>query len=752
MIALALTATAWAASIRVTALVDADLTTIRGTMEVTDCACTLVDPLPLLPAPADDPTRVRTFPGPDEIGALTWEEVLGVPGRVRFEAHLPVRYGDVGRLPRRGLWANGGWYPMAVDAEGRPVTAQWSVEVGLPADVVGVLNGEVGTHDVRWNGNSDRAALAVIAGGRVTEVRAGGGKLRFVEAGHVERRLHGRVAALADDGGWPLRSAPDLTVVEDLDLLHIASAAPGMVYLSDRAFRLSPGLVRYHGAPVRRAMVEASVPRGVGWERSFVGGALTRDLPLPDMRETLGFMAWNPLVDALLYDGTLPFYDAIFDEPFDAHPGLFDVAYPRCPTPAAARQLDDLHGKGSAIALSRALLEGLSLERAAARLDIPADIVAAWLGAYPSEQDYRVSVHDGLVELERQASAADPAEVVMVTVDGVPAPSWIAGPGPARLQIPVAGPVKNVRVDPDGHTRQTDLANDRWPTRWTATFSGHLSNLSPTQKTFDLVGDFAFRRQNDTRNLFLVVVDHHPQDLVGGALGYVRFFGPPLDRRLRPHRVTTRGGASLLDPDFGSTHAGEVALDASVAYAWDTRDGDVPLRGHRYSAAVGVGMIPGETDRWASALAGMVQLVPIDARQVLALRLEGGWASGDVAHRLLPLGGGDAVHGVPVDAVLGSERVVGNVEYRVALFRNASIPLPMLWLTELQVAPGLEAGAAWRGEEVFTAVSATFGVHTVTDAFGARPVLAGATVALPLWTTGFSSDTLQFYVDFAQSF
>ncbi|MDP2310288.1 MAG: hypothetical protein Q8P18_30005 [Pseudomonadota bacterium] len=756
MIVLALLASgaAWAspASVRVAAIVDADLTTIRGTLDLTGCACTLIDPLPLLPAPADDRMRVRTFPGRDEVGAVTWEPVPGEPGRVRFEARLPVRYGTVGRLPGRGLWADGGWYPLPVDAAGHPVTARWDVELGLPADVVGVLNGEVGIREVRWRGYADRASIAVIAHGRVTEVPAGNGTLRFVEGGRVAKRLHGRVAALAAGVGWPLRSPPDLTIVEDLDLVHLASAAPGMVYLSARAFRLSPGLGRYHGPPIRRAMVEASVPRGVGWERSFVGGALTRGIPVPDMRKTLGFIAWNPLVDALLYDGTLPYYDAIFDEPFNANPGLFESAHPRFPAPAAARQLDDLRGEGTAITLSRLLLEGLPLEMAAAELEIPADVVAGWLGLYPTDQNYAVSVVDGRMEVVRTAPADAAAEVVVVTLDGVPAAPWVAGPGPDTLVVEGPGPVKRVRVDPHGHTRQADLVDDRWPSRWTTTFSGHLTNLSPTQKTFDLAGDFAFRRENDTHNLFLVAGEHHAQDLVGGALGYVRFFGPLLDRRLRPHRVTTLLGGSLLDPDFAATYPGTIALDASVAYAWDTRNGDVPLRGHRYSTALRVGMIPGDTEIWASALAGAVQLLPIDARQVVALRLGGGWASGDVPNRLLPLGGGDAVHGVPVGAVLGNERIVANVEYRAALFRNASIPLPLLWLTELQVSPGLEAGAAWRGEAVYAAVSATFGVHTVTDAFGARPVLAGVTLAQPLWTTGFLADRLQFYVDFAQSF
>ncbi len=750
-------ASAWAASIRVDATVDADLTTVRGTLSYAGCACTLVDPLALLSVPDDDRTRVRTFPNRDDTGSVTWAPVPGTTDQVTFEARLPTRYGDVGALPRRGLRANGGWHPLVVDEVGNPVTAQWRVEVALPEPVVGVLNGEVGTGVLLWQGYSDRAALAVVPRGRVTTIPAGGGRIRFVEAGHVEKRVHARIAALANDGGWPLRGAPDLTIVEDLDLLHLATAAPGMVYLSDRAFRVSPGLGPYHGAPVRRAMVEASVPRGVGWERSFIGGALTRGLPVPDMRKTLGAFAWNPLVDALLYDGTLPYYDAIFDEPFDRNPSLFELAHPRFPAPAAARQLDDLLGEGSAVTLSKLLLEGRSLENACRTLGVPEPLVAGWGAPYPDDQDYTVKVQDGVVEVERSAEAGAPAEVVLVTLDGVPAAPWIAGPGPATHTIDTPDVPRNVRVDPDGHTRQRDLSADRWPTRWTGTFAGHLSNLSPTQKGFDLQGDAAFRRQNDTHNLLLVSGAHHPQDIIGGSLGYARYFGPLLDRRERAHRLGMSVGAALLDAGFQATDSGAVALDTTLAYAWETRVGDIPLSGHRYSANLGLGIVPDGGDIWASATVGAVQLVPIDPRQVLALRVGGGWASGAVPHRLLPLGGGDAVRGVPVDAVLANERVVANLEYRATLFRNASVPLPFLWLSELQISPGIEGGAAWRGPltseaQTFGAVSATLGLHTVTDAFGVRPVFAGMTMAVPVWTEGFEGRVVQFYLEFSRGF
>lgn len=233
-----------------------------------------------------------------------------------------------------------------------------------------------------------------------------------------------------------------------------------------------------------------------------------------------------------------------------------------------------------------------------------------------------------------------------------------------------------------------------------------------------------------------------------------------MDRRTRPHEVTTGVGVSLLDPGFGatvlagspSTAPGTVGVDASVDYTWDSRTGDAPLRGHRYSVGVSGGIVPGYSIDWANIQVGAVQLVPIDPRQVLAIRGSAGWAIGGFANRLLPLGGADAVRGAPLDAVLANERLVGNLEYRLAVLRNASIPLPLLWVTGLEIAPGVEAGVAWTGQELYSAVSGTLGVHTVTDAFGIRPVSAGVTAAVPVWTGGFHAEEVQFYIDFSQSF
>ncbi|MES2640082.1 MAG: hypothetical protein V4850_11385 [Myxococcota bacterium] len=758
---------ALALQIEVRAEVSPDLRTIRGTLRV-DEPVVFVDPLAALPAPPDDRTLFRTFPGAADPGAMTWAEDPAVPGTWRFETRLPVRYGDLGVLPGDGAWANGGWYPQPVGEHGEARVATWTVDVTLPEGVVGVLNGAVGETALAWRGTSDRAALAVIVGARVTELPVRAGVVRFVERNGKERAVAKLLTQVVDDA-WPLATPPDLTVVEDLDLLRLARAAPGTVFLSDRTFRLSPGFLRpYHVGAVRREVAaaalqaqSASAAEGAptdfadGWMRDFGAAALSAELPSPSVRKLLGWFSWNPVIDALLYDGTLPYFADVFDEPFGGPPGVLDVLGGRIPGRAAAVQLDDLRGKGTAAALTRRLLAGDTLLDATAALDVPPALVDAWRAPYPDTQDYVVRVDVTGARVERHAPDDAPPEVVVVQVDGERQPAWLTGTGPDALPL-VSGKEPRptaVRVDPDGHVRESDLANDRWPVKWTLVVNGGIYNINPSQHSFDLAADLLFRRRNDSRNLYLLSFDHDAQDLLSVSAGWVRWLGPLVDRRTRTHRLSFFAGPSLLDPAFRPTDRGAVALGAAAGYAWDTRtDEYFALSGHRLALSVGGGLVPQSDDRWASASVLGVKLLSPHPRHVFAVKAKVGIATGAVEHRLLPLGGGGDVRAIPEAAIVGNQRVNGSFEYRWAPLRNASIPLPLLWLSELHLSPGVDAGVVWRDGERHAAVGAALGAHVITELLGAKGSLAGVTVAAPLWTDGVDTDGLQLYIDFSHAF
>lgn len=718
-------ALASALTVRLEATVAGDR--VLGTL-VTDEPVTLIDPLRELPEPADDRALLRAFPGRPDRGELRWTGT----GPYAFETRLPRRYGDVGWTPAWGARANGGWYPTPVDDRGRPRVARWEVKVRGEGMVV-VVNGVVGDA-VSWTGVADRVAIAALAG-RVSLVDRGGsatwaGPARYAIQDRLEAALGGEVTRV--------------TVVPGPDFERLARPAPGMVYLSHRALRLTGPLWRYHAAAVREAVYAAGSPLPEGWERSFAAAVEAREHPAPDPRKLLGWASWNPVVDALLHDGTLPYYGELFAESWGLPPTLWEELDPRPPAGAIVGQLERAAGAGAAAGIVAGLEGGAPLETAAAGL--PEGWVRSWSEAPVAGVDYRVDAVPGGVVVVREAAEGAPVEPVEVTVDGEAQPPRWFGPGPDVEAYPRG----STRVDPAGRLLQVDRSNDAWPPRWTVVLSGGLYELSVTELSFVLEAVAILRRKNDNQNVYVLGAEHNAQDLAGISVGWLRYLGPAIDRQSRAHRMYVDLGGSWLDPAFRPTEAGQVAVDGSLSWSWDTREGDLALHGHRLGVGVGGGAVPGSPETWGLAWASGVGLVPLHPRHVLVARAKAGWASGDVEHRLLTLGGATDVRAFAVDAAVGNGKVLGGVEYRWAPLRGLSVPGPLLWGSELQLSPGLDAGRVWREGVPTDAVGATLGIHTVVDLLGARPVFSGVTLAWPV--LGETDAGTQVYVQFDRAF
>lgn len=750
----------------------------------------LIDALAMLPFPTDDRISVRTWVRRADAGEAVAAPVVApfvapvagpigapvvAPPQYTFQTALPHRYGDVGysgRGVRAALHANGGWYPQLVDdASGvdRLVIADWDVTVSGPGVVV--INGAVGYGSSHWAGTSDRAALAVLPHGRVHMLPST--SLTLVDLPGLTPTSHAlgrrlleaiaptsdRLALPGDQPGAISRLMQPVTLVQGTDLLHLARPAPGMVYLSDRSFRLVWLFRPYHARGIRQALIGAATPLPSGWDRDFVADAVARSLPVPDLRRLLSWLAWNPVVDALLNDGTLPFYSDIFAEPFEDDPQLLDRIEARTPARAASRQLDDLLGPGAALAEAGRMLGDLGCagpptpDSTCPRDPVPAALRIGWRTRYDPDQDYAIERERGHpVAVVRTAEPGAPAEVVVVTADGQ-THAWLTGTGSDRLKVDDRDAV---RVD-SAHIDEQSRGNDRWPARWDVILSGGVAGLSPTQGNLHFWGDLLLRPQGDTRSLGIGAIEHDEQDILTLSVGYIWAFGPLQNRQRRAQRLLFLVEGSWLDPAFRPTTAGAYAMGGTLGWSWETRQEEA-LSGHRYSASIGGGAVPGSTEQWASTGLAATQLFPISPRQVLAVRGKAGWASGDVEHRLLTLGGAEDLRSIPESLFVGNEKVIANVEYRAALFRNAQIPLPLLWGTELQVAPGVELGSAWANDGSFLAAAGvSLGVHGVYDALGGRPMLAGVTLAAPVWGTApvwaeSPVDALQVYIDFNQGF
>jgi len=762
-------APARAAEIVLRAEVQADLRTVTGTLELAGEDLALSNPLERLPQPADDLTTFRTFPGAPDAGEMTW--TAEGEGAWSFRTVLPRRYGALGALRGRGLWANGGWYPQPVDAAGGLPLADWDVVVTLPAEATGALNDTVGADRLAWSGRSDRAALAVLADGRIRTIGEGEDPILLLED-RRERGLRDRELAAVWAGSRDVAGSGGVVVVEAPMFRRLVRAGPGICYLSDRAFRLTRPLERYHRVPVARGLLSAAGDPPDPWLRGLVAEPQVQAYGVRDGAGSpvtwLRIGRFIPWIDLLLSDGRTAFVGEFFGETWPTDPladDLGELYRPPVPARVASAWLDDLGGPGTAGAVATMLTLGESLGTAVAAQGLDPSLAQGWRRPMP-EQDLRLEVgrsgESWTVEVERDAPEGAAALPVVVEVDGVRS-TWATDSGPGTRIWPSEERPGRVVLDPDRHLQQRETAFDTWPARWTATVAAAVYHLNLTQQSFTGLAWFNVRRLYDTRNLFQGSVYTDERNLGGVRLVYRRAFGPLKDRRFRTHSTWLSGGWALLDEDFRPTSQGRFAVGGSAGYAWDTRvDWFFPTGGHRLWVLTDAGLVPGGLEWWWALRGGAPWIWSPHPRHAVALRARGGFATGAVEHRLFSLGGDSTLRGIPAGQVVGSNQAVAMAEWRWAPVRNASIWLPTIWLTELQLAAGLEGG--WTGGLVddgtvgppgqgALAVGWTLGLGVAGDWFGARTGLLTLTAARPFWSSGLGeAPRVQVYLRGTQAF
>ncbi|MBT3220587.1 MAG: hypothetical protein HN348_15990, partial [Proteobacteria bacterium] len=380
--------------VEILARVDPELNWIEGTIRVDfSSQYMLVDPLASLPEPDDDMTQMRTFPGLIERGRVRWVQIG--EDEWSFTTVLPRRFGDVGTT-RKGLFANGYWYPQVLVADGVPVV-EWTGLVVLPEGTKGALNDQVGSEILRWRGSGERLSLAVVEGGETTPLDVDGVEIvlltrrqpRKVLVKELERQLS--LCELPDDG-W--RSA----VVEAPLRRRLTRPGMGLTYVSDRAFRLTPPLQRVHRVAVTRGVITSLFPRSDPFERHLAAAGYSyfhqKQLSSMNASRILKIGSWLPRIDALINDRRMPFVGEILEEthPSDLQDDLMEVFDPFTAGTVVAAQLDDRHGVGTTEAIARELTSpAISLAQAGSVAQVPTDWLYSWKRPYP-EQDYVVQI------------------------------------------------------------------------------------------------------------------------------------------------------------------------------------------------------------------------------------------------------------------------------------------------------------------------------------------------------------------------
>ncbi len=748
-------------TVRVIATVQPDLQTIEGKILVPHHAdLRLIDALSRVPKPASDQAAQRTWPAAPETG---WVK-LRAPrpdGYQPFRSIIPRRWGASGMAPKHGLFINGLWHPQPVLSDRIPVT-RWEVEIRAPPGAIVVLNSAVGEGVVRWKGMADRLSLAVVPKGRARRLDVPGQHLILVDHGPHRRKRDARLSKVIPTP-WPLEGGEPIVVVQAPMYRRLFRHGPGMIFLSHRATRLTGKLWRHHISAIRRGLLSAGTLSPDPWARELAAHHFADSLPPgPTASQTLNYLAWIPGIDALLYDGSLPFASELMGETWPSDPvrdDLLEMIEDVVPSQVASRKLTGLFGWEKVSILAKSIAKGQALDDAARSAKIPLDVLAQWRTPAPPQNLSltRRPVPGGgrTITITRETGKDAPPEPIPFRVDGVDR-TWLAGAGPGSEGVEIPVTPRRVVLDPGGDVLQTRRDDDGWPPRWTPTFFAGISELSLNQARPTASAFASLRRQYGTRWVYGMNLGTDPRNLLSGSLTVSRAFGPLKDRRSRSYRIWMSTGASILDPHFRPTKGGRSALDSWVGGSWDTRGGwPLPQRGHRIAAYAGAGWVPSSDQRWGAGYTYGSGLLPLTSWAVVAGRAGGGMAVGGVEHRQIPLGGTGGVQGLSHNAVLGQAALASSVELRTLPLRHASVPLPLAWGSHLQISGGLDAGVAWHRGNQIRSVGWAAGLAGVADLLGARPTLGGIWIAraIPAWTSGVEVDSWpQLYLRFRQPF
>jgi hypothetical protein len=244
----------------------------------------------------------------------------------------------------------------------------------------------------------------------------------------------------------------------------------------------------------------------------------------------------------------------------------------------------------------------------------------------------------------------------------------------------------------------------------------------------------SWRRRYDTRWAYNVTALTDHEDIVAFDAGVNRYFGPLQDRRTRPLRLSLSAGPAFLDPDFRPTEGDNVALGASLAAAWDTRVEDLlPTNGHNVTLATTAGFVPSSDERWTSLSLRALGLVPFAETRGRCRARRRRPRHGDVAHRLLTLGGTAATcRRSPPIACVGDRRWVArssSAGTRSATHRSRWASTGARTSSSPRDSTGVCSGPTGSIQRPH---GWTGGVFAVGDILGAQPARIGVLVAGPL--------------------
>lgn len=749
----------------------------------------------------------------------------GLRSQVQGELRIPNAYGAQGRRGR-SLTLGGGWFPFLRAADGGPLRGKLTVVLKVPgglgvvvADRIVAPKGEAQTVELEF---ADAASVPLVVRSQAA------GFLPFAEG--RARFLTGRpgspalatpqpsLEATIQDGllfldehqlPAPTRAAP-LLVAEAPLRRDLAQATPGLLLVSDRAFRLTPveRFLRFHRFPILRELytvvlfdrLVADPDRALAadalgaWLRDrYVASRVGR---AEDAFDVLTWWSFIPAVDSLLYAPQLPFIGAYFrliDETDPHRVDFLDAPSGRPRGKLLYEKLVDRLGPVAVSELFAKVMAGAPFRRSVLEALGPAgpEFFRLWLGPYPQVQ-YRLGTfgsapadrcpqrpcYQAEIELLRSgAEIEEPIQVLLEDEEGRVVERW-AAPSLAERRVLTAtlsAPLDFVELDPHGRLAETPSAqvpspkfDNRSSARWRFLLNNFNLLLSPTAGQLETALDVGFSRVRDVHWRFAGRVDYSPSAVAVSARGIYAFGSTVTPDRLA-HYVGATVEGSYLRPEYAGTTESAFAFSGAAYYAYDDRlTSWLPDRGSGLRLGLGYDRTLGALDP-AAGLTNDALSVSLRALrsfrahgQQLSLRASAaGFLLGEPRAQLrYPLGGRAALRGYVLGEEVFRYRGLLSAEWVHPILPEANDnAVELVWATRLEGA--LYADVAMVSDELSglgrraLRADVGYGFRVYLDYFGVRPGVMSIDLAFPLIdpVTGRGQvGPPAVYIDFAQSF
>jgi hypothetical protein len=700
---------------------------------------------------------------------------------VRFETHVPDRFGLFGRRSGR-LVTEGGLWPLipARDRQGEfapklgPMRARHDITVQTTSGTAVVSPGKVARTVFVGAGPDMEPAYHKDA---VPAFLAPEISIRAAKDDDRLGRIAGIVlmAAQVFQRDWiPVEKQDPIEVVIAPVRDRIAHAGGDAIFVSDRIFEVLPYLDSFHERELTRATFELMARRAcqeleegdAAWVSEAIGWVAIQEwdqkrlgLKGTDVREGLGTFDFIQFIDSQLRAPQFTDSDLYFGQVWEPRNNVRDeldrFGTVRSRGRVIAEKLRDKIGSARLKTLVTTI--GIPFRERASKVaqDDLGDFFELWLGPAPREQLHIESREPATLPNGQEGVAitirrdtdspllpkvGDPVTVQVDSAGESDRLVWDGKGDRGTLVFPRHGWWYSVQADPEGRIEEDYRGDDLYPS------IGKLL-LNRLSFSIDLNGGntssidagFTIHPHHDYHQSILIDA-FYTLTAQGGRLGYAYHFGSSVTEIQFAQTGFVSVTAEHLEPGL-LRFAGETLAESkgtlcayTIGYAVDTREAAIhQTHGFHLGVALEAAhpWIGGDFTYQKGSANAIYIFCPFRPLS-FAIAAGGGQVLGDnpPTQALFDVGGEDGVRGIRTGDFVDRAEFVAKGEVRVNVLEDLDVGvLKLFWLRSMELAAFTDAGdVKYNFGTVFRAPSqwkwgAGGGVRLEVDALGVRPFL-----------------------------